>query len=430
MSGYWKSVATIISGAAGAQFVFFLSIPFLTRLYSPEIFGKYAELFSLASIFGMVVFLGLERALPLVPHTFLSQFFKWLSNAFVGISLIVFFFYGLYLFLDGSFSLLKCILFYLLIVGVGLLNLSSYVVVRTEAFKLEAGARVAQSIMMVLLQFVAAFIAKSSLILMSVDAFSRLSTGIYILVRRVSHLLACDNSRLKEKNSSLKGARITPECQRFCLSDYKLFYTYGLFSTLLVVSASNLPVFLTSLVFSPSIAATFFLALRLSTVPITLIGTSIGKVYFSEASKNISNPWRVRELFIQNLRNLSLLFICVVTPGILIGCHILPFLFDSEWAPAVDYLLVLLPMMFFQFVVSPLSLTVTIFKRQQYDAIFSIVRLFFIVVPFASSHFFDADFLICLHLLVFLSSLSYGLFGFSCWKVINNECKKSVEAVI
>jgi len=58
-------IITLISGTLFAQIISLISIPILTRIYTPDEFGLYSIFFAVTSVIGMVSSLSYEQAIVL-----------------------------------------------------------------------------------------------------------------------------------------------------------------------------------------------------------------------------------------------------------------------------------------------------------------------------------------------------------------------------
>ena len=128
-SDFLKSVAVLFSGNVIANFISFISIPIISRIYSEEAFGDYAIMTSTAAIIQGIVVLGLTSAI-MVPKSNLEArrvfsvvflIVLFLDTLFLGVLLIVSPSYRLYD-ISGSYTLSLGLL-YFYIVSYGLFSI-------------------------------------------------------------------------------------------------------------------------------------------------------------------------------------------------------------------------------------------------------------------------------------------------------------------
>jgi O-antigen/teichoic acid export membrane protein len=403
MNKYWRSVFTVFTGTSVAQLITFLALPIITSIYSPAVFGIYAEIISLGSILSVIFFLGLERAIPLVDdvdiRAFLMGIIKIGFSVFLIISILVLFYYQ---FIEQE-NYARVLLLLLVVISIALVNLSNYLIVWKQLFKLDAVTKVSQTSILSLGQIILGAFSPTFIILIVVDAFSKILSAFWVLITIIRTI---PNKCVESVN----------------FREFKSFYTHGLFSSILITGSASLPIIISGYYYGPEAAATLFLSFKIITVPLNLIGQSIGRVYFSEASKLIQSPLLIKAMFDDNIKKLLLLFFCIVLPGVVCIYFILPFVLDEQWGQVSNYILILVPVMLAQFVVSPLSLTATLFKKQQFDVFYSIIRIILIIAPFYLMSG-DYDILETLVMMSILSALSYVFFGLSCRNIINKECE-------
>lgn len=404
---YWRSVFTVFTGTSVAQLITFVALPIITSMYSPATFGIYAEIISLGTILSVTFFLGLERAIPLVDDVDISAFLFGIIKTgfymFIIISLLVL----LYCYVVNQENYERVFLLLLVVISTALINLSNYLTVWKQRFKFDALTKIGQTSVLSLGQITFGAFLPTFITLTVVDAFSKILSAFLIFIT------------------------IFREMPKKCVKlidfrEFKSFYTHGLFSSILISCSAGLPIIISGYYYGPEIAATLFLGFKIISVPLNLIGQSIGRVYFSEASRLIQSPFLIKSMFDDNVKKLLLLFFCLVLPGVVCLYFFLPFILNEQWGEVSNYILILIPVMLAQFVVSPLSLTATIFKKQQFDVVYSIIRIILIIVPFYLMSD-DYDILETLAMMSVLSALSYVFFGLSCRNIINNECKIHVE---
>ncbi len=66
-NSYLTQIITLISGTLFAQIISLISIPILTRIYTPDEFGLYSIFFAVTSVIGMVSSLIYEQGYPFLP---------------------------------------------------------------------------------------------------------------------------------------------------------------------------------------------------------------------------------------------------------------------------------------------------------------------------------------------------------------------------
>ena len=96
-NNFARNVSVLVSGTTGAQILLILSVPFLTRLYTPEDFGILAVYASLLSFIVVIASLRYELAIPLPKNeveaanvAFLSLLLVIVITILTGIVVLIF----------------------------------------------------------------------------------------------------------------------------------------------------------------------------------------------------------------------------------------------------------------------------------------------------------------------------------------------------
>lgn len=402
-SEYWRNVLVVSGGTLGSQALQLLFVPIITRVYDAETFGGYAEYIAISSILGVLAFFGLERAIPLVDKSSLKAFIKRLTViAFIMISFLTIG-YSIYNNLFGDRGIDSIVAIVLLTTSSALTNLVSFVVIGIKKFKIEALAKLSQSLIIPVGQILTSNISKTSILLTLVDGVVRFLISSFVIIRI---WMGLPKSSVNEVD----------------FGQYKAFYSWGLLASLFIILSSNLPIILTALYYGSYEAGILFMTMKLASVPLALIGSSIGKVYFSEIASYVHMPIKVLEIYKDNLKKLFFIFMFIVLPILMVIQISIPYVLGKDWILVRKCVFLLLPMLWAQFVVSPLSMATTIFKMQHLDLIFAVLRAILVILPFlvfARRYSFETTII----LMSFFSMFSYILFAYSNWKVIVNASR-------
>jgi O-antigen/teichoic acid export membrane protein len=146
-----------------------------------------------------------------------------------------------------------------------------------------------------------------------------------------------------------------------------------------------------------------------------LVGRAVGQVYTAEAAKlAITDIPELERMFKQTALRLLLLGAGMLIPIVLaMQVAIVP-IFGAVWKPAGAYILVLSPALLAQFVNSPLSQTLVLFRRLRLQAFLDALRLICIVVALAACYFLKYSVTTALALVSLISVILYGVY-FGCY---------------
>lgn len=328
------------------------SAPLLTRLYSSEDFGLLAVFTSLLSLINVVSSLRYESAIPLPESDCEAVNISVLSLILVGISSflcgVVVWQFG-YPITEMLYLPVLAHYFWLLPLSVLLLgtyNVFNYWSVRTKNFSSIAGTRLFQSLTTVAIQCTTFNLGGIALICGQVMGQS---IGTISLSR-----IWYARSMLRQVNLQeiINGA-----------SRYRRFPIFSTWAAFANTAGLQLPALIFSSVFGPVAVGLYSLSYRILSLPISLVGQAIGKVFLSYGS-DAKNSGQLGGL-VKKTHNILAQVSLPPTIFILItGPEIFAFVFGEPWREAGVIAQWLAPWLFLTFITSPLSILFTIRERQ------------------------------------------------------------------
>lgn len=189
---------------------------------------------------------------------------------------------------------------------------------------------------------------------------------------------------------------------------YRKFPLYILWTDFLSIFSGQVPIYLLSYYFSQPIIGYYSLGLRLLTMPMNLLGNSIGEVFFQRESQNKG----------KNTFLLENLFKCLVLFGMLpfllfglIGKDLFTFAFGTNWSEAGVYAQILSFFIFIRFITVPASYLILIFEKQEHYLFINISNIAISIFSIAIGGLFENIYLSFL-LLSLLNGLLYAGYGF------------------
>lgn len=382
-----RSVSILAGGTAAGQAIIVAASPILTRLYSPEDFGVLAVFASLLAILGVIASLRYDLAIPLPETDEEAVNITLLSLAIVMLIALltaaVFIPFGGFIAKAGNVHQLAS---YMWLFPVAVLLMGSYQVfnnwaIRKKAFQIIAQTNITQSLSMISVQ-------------MAGHAFGPLALIIGIILGHgagVSRLGMLVAQEVKGAKVDVKVATIWGAAVR-----YRSFPMYSSWSGLLSTGGPQLPPLLFAVLYSPSSAGLYYLAHRVIAMPLSLLGGSLASVYMPDAVQ--ARRENCLKTALESIHNkLSLVAMPPVITLFLIAPETFVFLFGEDWEQAGQIVRLLTPMLFFQFIVSPLSKTFTVMERQKLGLLFHVflfsVRITAIALaPFLLLSFSEAIF--------------------------------------
>lgn len=400
-SEFSRNVLTLMTGTTIAQAIPIAISPILTRIYTPSDFGVLALFVAISSIFGSIASGRYELAimLPRKDEDAINIFALGLIITIL-ISLVLLFL--VVLFNDFLVEILnnKEIGFWLYFTPltvflIGSFNLLNYFNNRKKQYADLRNAMITKSIVMAVIQLSLGFIKSGASGLISGQVFSQMVANAK-LIKNIFN-----DKVLIQKVSKVKIIAVAKR--------YKKFPKFSMPSEILNNSSVQLPLLMLGYFFSTAIVGFYSLAHKLISMPMTLIGSSIGQVFFKEASTVKKDKLALSNLTLKTYNKLLNIGIIPFSILLAFGDYIFSFIFGKEWIVAGEYTQLLSLWILFVFISSPLSNLTSILEKQKEGLYFNIL----ILVSRVSVIFFGA--------LVLQDSyqtvLIYGLTGFLFWFV-------------
>ncbi|MDN7013858.1 lipopolysaccharide biosynthesis protein [Methanoculleus sp. FWC-SCC3] len=359
-TAFASDVLKIVSGTTIAQIIVMLSSPILTRLYGPEAFGILGIFSSITTIIGVIACLSLNYAILLPKED--EDAVNLLGMSFIVVAIvtsltlpIVYFGGDLIAGLLGAPELGPSLILvppFVFVSGL-FLALNSWNS-RTKHFGRLAVAQVTQSFASTGIRLGSGFSGYTtggSLIGAQVVG-SLVSTGI------LGGQIWRDDHVLLRRSISWKGMLEV-------LNRYRKFPLIDSGSRFLNAVSWQLPVFLLAAFFSPEIAGFYTLGFMVFQMPMSLIGSSIAKVFLQRAS--VARFDGTLSILVENV--FRVLVIVGVFPFLaitLLGPELFSVIFGEVWAEAGLYSQILGLWAFVWFLASPISALYAVLEKQEF----------------------------------------------------------------
>lgn len=344
---FFRNVGILASGTIFAQIIMALSLPILTRLYTPEHFNLLAVYTSLISIFAVSACMRFNIAIPLPKRDTDAIALMWLAlisasifTGFLGIIILFFSEHILKLLNQANFQS------YLWMLPVGVFFAAIY-----DATQFWSSRRKRFSL-----------ITKTRIIRAVSGAGTQLGFGAtqsspfglllgHMLYSGLGSLGLIRNIWQKERrllfNTNLSQLR---EIGR----SYRRYPYISVPESIFNTAGSELPIILIAAATLGSEAGFLMLATRIMSLPIGFIGSSIGQVYLAEAPEHL----RQKSLVDFTRKTMKQLLLIGTPPILLVGIlspFVFPFVFGDEWGRSGIIMVWLTPCFILQFIVSPIS---------------------------------------------------------------------------
>lgn len=363
-----RNVAVLAGGSALGQSVVVVSTPIIARLYTPADFGVLTVMTSVLAIAGSIATLRYHTAIPVADSDEDAAQVLGLSVAVVtAFSLLS----GLAVLLAPD-QIARCVNVptlrpYLWFLPLSLLGAGLYETLKFWAIRRKAFGRIARTS---LHRGLGSVLTKVILGLLKVAPLGLLWGNLVASTSGVTTL-----GSLAWRHDGKLIRRISLSRIGWAATRFRRFPLISTWSSLLQSAGLQLPVLLLASAYGSQMIGAFGLAQRIVTIPMTLIGDSVGNVYFGEAGRLGDQPQKLLKLCHGTARRLFLIGILPCALFVASAPLLFTRLFGRAWQEAGAYSQLLALMIFARFVVVPVSRNFAALERQDLLLLWDIARL-------------------------------------------------------
>jgi O-antigen/teichoic acid export membrane protein len=354
----FRGMAMLAIGNIAARLIGIISLPILTRLYSPEDFGVLAVFTSLISVLAPLITFRYVLAMPLPRR---DEMAINLIALCLGLMTIVSLLIGVALLLSshellGLFSMEQLAPYWWIIIlgliGNGLYEIMSFWATRKRAYKHISQTLATQSLL--------GNIVKLALGFLSIKPIGLLIGQVVLSSSGFLSLFLKFREDFSNNRKYINSERIKLLAKR-----YSQFPVYRLPSQLMLVFSIQSPVLFFAVIFGPLATGQLSMALTVTAIPLSILGNSVSKAYYAETAKiGVRNP----ELLISVTRSVTKkLFIASFIPFLVLvlgGKNIFVFVFGVNWADSGIFASLLAIYLVSQFVTAPVMHIFNVLNRQ------------------------------------------------------------------
>ncbi|EOX4079937.1 lipopolysaccharide biosynthesis protein [Vibrio alginolyticus] len=389
-SKFNRHLITLLSGTIIGQAIPVAITPILTRLYTPEDFGLLAIFVGITLTIGSIANARYELAIMLpkkdedaynvaglcliiaITISLTTLLIVWLFNEKIELLL-------------GNKSIgLWLYLIPLVIFSTGIYNTLNYLNTRKSLYKPIARSKITQSTSMCATQLSLSYYASSFNGLIVGQVVGSLLSNIS-LFRSVKRDYSCHKFNLLKVKALAKRYKKFPQ-----------FSMWAILANNLAVHLNNM---LISIFYSVGTLGFYALAQRILGLPSTIVGNSIGQVYFQQATeekKCTGCAWITYKAALMKLLIMTFVFF---TPLFFLVEEVFKLVFGNEWMVAGSYAKILIPFFAVRFIASSLSCTNSIFEKQHISLIWQVILLLLNILVMYCSDYFELSFLSFLYIL-------------------------------
>lgn len=404
-SSFMRNVSLLFSGTASGQLIVLASSPLLTRLYSPAEFGVFGMYVAIVGVIIVAVSLCYEMAIPLAENDHMAANVLFLSILVAGVvSLACLLAVGWFRGTVADAAHMPQLTHYLWLLplslfGGAIYNALVHWAIRSNSFAMIAKTKLSQSTTQASAQVGLGLLHGTAFGLFIGDALGRIS-GSFTLWRLI-----------RKRHSNKLRSYITWNSVRKVAYRYRRFPLLSSHSVLLNSIGQHLPSIWLALTYSSQVVGWFVLSLRVLGMPVALISSSVGEVFYAELVR-MSNDMKdstekMSALFWKTLRNMFLLGIPFLVPVTLLAPYGIAFIFGEQWRQAGTFISCLSIMFFFQFLSIAVGSSIVALERQELHLIREVIRTFLIVGTIFVSQYRHMEPLTAVMLYSFIGTIGY-----------------------
>lgn len=413
---FLKNASLLMGGTGVAQIIILLASPIITRLYEPSVFGEFSAYVGVISVFVVISTLRYHLAIPIASTD--KEALHLATISLLSLIFITLFTTLLILLtpLEGYFQTIveNKTAIWLIPVGVffvGLYQVANYWAIRRKIFKDIASTRVIQSTLLVLIQVSAAGFGVLALIIGQIIGQT---AGVY---------------RLFKKGNIFEGYSCVNKIELIKVAKkYKKFPLLESWSSLLNTAGYHLPVLFLAFFFSSTSAGLYALANQVLSIPVSLLGEAVGKVFMSGVSDKFKSG-KANDYIYEIISNLAKIFAPLFVIFAVFASDLFGFIFGSSWEGAGGYATIMSPWLYIVFIVSPIASSLFLVNKQEYTLYFQICLLFFRVLSISIGVHFES---VILAIVLYSASSAIVWVGYllSICRVFHIELKRTLIVTI
>ncbi|WP_182911199.1 lipopolysaccharide biosynthesis protein [Pseudoalteromonas gelatinilytica] len=384
-SNFIRNVIIVASGTAGAQAITLLLTPIITRIYGPSIIGVAGVFSSIVIVLSPLATLSYHYAIVLPKRESEARaiFFLSLKLAvlFSILLLVCILLLNDYLFVIFSQSGVSEYLLFVpfAVFFYSLWQMLEQYLIRQGMFKEKAKAAILHSITFNGLKVIIGFISASTwtFVLITTALGGINSFFLYFFSR----------NKLKEiKNSQSRIA------EKIIFYRYIDFAKYKSPEMAVNAASQGLPIILLASFYGAQAAGYFTLARSILGLPATLIGKSVGDVFYPKISKECNDGRKIYVTVKKSTLYLGLVGLLPFGFVALFGSYIFGFIFGSEWFKSGVYASWLSVWLYFMFINAPCIKTLMVIGKQGFLLAFTLITITLrVFVLFITHELFNDD---------------------------------------
>lgn len=417
---FGKAVFVVASGTFLAQFISAIVSPIITRVYSPEEYGVLTLYASVLSVFA-ISSLKYEIAIPISRNEKIAINVLLLSililSGFVIVLTIALYLFGSFILNYFNYGLLND---FIILIPIGVFLSGLYRIFRQWALRVKDFNSIS------ITTFTQSLLGNVLKVILGLFGMGSFGLILGQIIGQSAGLTRLSKPVLSKKKTLFEYIKIRKII--WCIKRYKDFPIYNTSIDFLSTFGKQFPTIFIATFFGSQVVGLYGLAYTIVRLPMRLIGTAIGDVFYAEAASiGRKNPKKLKQLSNKLILRLSLIGIIPIITILLFGPELFQIVFGNLWYEAGIYARIISIMLFTILIFAPVSRVYEVFEKQKLRLLIDIFRTVLVVLVFSASWYFKLGPYLTIFLYSIVISIIHLVIFIVAQKIMNMEIEKVNE---
>ncbi len=360
-----------MSGTAIAQTISLISIPILTRLFTPDEFGVFAVYFGISSLLASISGGRYELAIML-PKKDLNSYQILIISFWLVILTSILSLIFLFIFFKPIATLLEIqsykyfiFLIPITVFLLGTYNILSQWLSRFKKFKDIAISNVSKNSTAVSSKIAAGLISLNVFGLVIGEIIGQFFSILVLFLRN-------------KKNASLKKYKINKQILKQEMKENRNFPFFSMPMAFLNSISVNILIYILTIIFNTTIVGLYTQANKVINYPLNFITSSFASVFYQKITKT----GRKSKLYLYSYLFSFFTALVILLPVVFWGEELFSFVLGEKWAFSGNIAKLIIPIAVFGFATRNVSSVFSLLKKQEITLIWQIIFLTFALLIF------------------------------------------------
>ncbi len=360
-----------MSGTAIAQTISLISIPILTRLFTPDEFGVFAVYFGISSLLASISGGRYELAIMLPKKDLNSYQILIISFWFVILTSILSLFFLFIFFKPISILLeIQSYKYFIFLIPITVFLLGTYNILsqwlsRFKKFKDIAISNVSKNSTAVSSKIAAGLISLNVFGLVIGEIIGQFFSVLVLFLRN-------------KKDASLKKYKINKQILKQEMKENRNFPFFSMPMAFLNSISVNILIYILTIIFNTTIVGLYTQANKVINYPLNFITSSFASVFYQKLTKT----GRKSKLYLYSYLISFFTALVILLPVVFWGEELFSFVLGKKWAFSGNIAKLIIPIAVFGFATRNVSSVFSLLKKQEITLIWQIIFLTFALLIF------------------------------------------------